>query len=120
MEVRTMQIRKKLLVGAIAAATIAGGANIAALANSSGSTGQVSRDTQRQVSRQAEPGDDRGREAETRGREAEGELEFEFEAEHEDRGGRDDNSGPSDSSGPSDNSGFSEDHSGSGHGGDDN
>jgi hypothetical protein len=114
-----MQIQRKLLVGALTAAILAGGVNVVALAASSKSSGQVSREAERRGGREVEPGDDRGRgiepgddrgrEAEVRGREAEGELEFEFELDDRREDGvedeREDRSRPSDSSGPSDNSG---------------
>lgn len=110
-----MKTWKKVLIGGVSVLTLAGGANWAALA-----AGQDDRPSVVDVkgpcdeaehandpqcagpqirednARDQERGDDRGREREDRGREAENEAEFE---------GRDDNSGPSENSGPSDDSG---------------
>jgi hypothetical protein len=108
-----MKAWKKVLIGGVSALTLAGGANLAAMA-----AGQDDRPSVVDVKgpcdeaehandpecagpqiredngREQERGDDRGREREDRGREAESENE-----------GRDDNSGPSEDSGPSDDSG---------------
>jgi hypothetical protein len=105
-----MKTWRKVLIGGVSALTLAGGANWAAMAagQSRTPTGvvdvkgpcdeaehagdpqcagpQVREDNEREL----EPGDDRGREQEARGREAEGEIED--DAEHE--AGDDDRRGP--------------------------
>jgi len=141
-EVGSMKAWKKAAIGAVAALTIAGGANLAAMAAGSDDTPTVvdvrgpcdeaehANDPQcatpqlrEDQARERERGDDRGREQEQPGRETENENDAddrdENEAEHEaddDSGRGSENEGPSDRSGHDDGA----DHdSGDDRGGDD-
>jgi hypothetical protein len=117
-EVGRMKTWKKVVIGAVSALTIAGGANLAAMAAGSDDTATVvdvrgpcdeaehANDPQcatpqvrEDQARERERGDDRGREQEQRGREAENEAEHEAD----DNSGRgSENEGPSDRSGHDD------------------
>jgi hypothetical protein len=141
-EVGRMQMWKKVAIGAVSALTIAGGANLAAMAAGSDDSpavvdvkGPCDEAEHANDARCAAPqvledqagdrqrGDDRGREQERRDRDTENQHEADdrdgTDAEHE----AEDNSGPgSENEGPSDRSGSDDgaDHDrGDDHGGDD-